>query len=101
MAPARFFTTSKRGLCALKACPWVGEIGEGLNTITVEVREPVPEQAIVTHHVHMKDFRQWLSASGTTPAQIIARERVREILGGTAEPTDRSRRRRWQEERNR
>jgi len=57
-----------RGLCALKACPWVGEIDEGLNTIRAEVREPVLEQAIVTHHVHMKDFRQWLSASGTTPA---------------------------------
>jgi len=35
------------GLCALKASPWVGEIGEGLNTITVEVRE----QAAVMHQV--------------------------------------------------
>jgi hypothetical protein len=79
----------------------VGEIGEGLTTVTVEVREPVPAKAEVKHHVHMKDFRQWLEGRGTTPAQITAKDRVREILEGTADPTDRQRRRRWQEERNR
>jgi uncharacterized protein YjbI with pentapeptide repeats len=41
------------------------------------------------HHLHMKDFRRWLSARGTPPAQITARDRVREILGGAAEPTAR------------
>src|SRR5262249_30253259 len=63
------------GLCALKASPWVGEIGEGLTTVTVEVREK-PD---VTHHVLMKDFRKWLEARGTTPAQITAKDRVRAI----------------------
>jgi len=89
-----------RGLRAFRASPWAGEIGEGLTTVTVEVREPRPDKPEVAHHVHMKDFRQWLEARGTTPAQITARDRVREILGGTVEPPDRRKRRRWQEERN-
>ena len=90
-----------RGLKAFHASPWVGEIGEGLTTVTVEVREPIPEKPEVRHHVHMKDFRQWLEARGATPAQITARDRVRDILGGTAESTERQKRRRWSEERNR
>jgi hypothetical protein len=50
----------------------------------------------------MKDFQKWLGERGTTPAQITARQRVREILGETtSEPTDREKRKRWQEERNR
>src|SRR5215813_9109154 len=73
------------GLCALKTSPWVGEIGEGLTTITVEVRE----KSAVTHQVHMKDFRKWLDARGTTPAQITAKDRVRAILVAMPEP-DRS-----------
>jgi hypothetical protein len=86
-----------RGLCALHANPWVGEIGEGLTSITVELQE----KATVTHSILMKDFRRWLEVRGTTPAQITARERVREILGGLPEPTDRQKRRHQQEERNR
>jgi hypothetical protein len=75
------------GLSALQSNSWVGEIGEGLTSITIEVQE--------------KDFRRWLEARGTTPAEIIARERVRDILGGIATPADRQTRRRRQEERNR
>jgi hypothetical protein len=90
-----------RGLRAFHASPWVGEIGEGLTTVTVEVREPAPEKPEVRHQVRTKDFRRWLDGRSTTPAQITARGRVREILGSAAEPTDRQIRRRWQAERNR
>jgi hypothetical protein len=79
----------------------VGEIAEGLTTITVEVCEPAQGMHDVKHRVRVQDFRRWLAERGTTPAQITARQRVREILGETAEPTDREKRRRWQEERNR
>lgn len=77
-----------RGLRAFHASPWVGEIGEGLTAIMVEIREPaVPQKADVIHHVRMKDFQDWLSRRGTTPAQVIAKDRVREILGkATAKP---------------
>ena len=86
-----------RGLSALQSNSWVGEIGEGLTSITVEVQEKAP----ATHRILVKDFRRWLEARGTTPAEIMARERVRDILGGIAPPTDRQTRRRWQEGRNR
>jgi hypothetical protein len=52
-------------------------------------------------HVQMKDFRRWLAERGNTPAQITARQRAREVLGEAGEPSDREKRRRWQEERNR
>jgi hypothetical protein len=52
----------------------------------------------MTRSVLMKDFRRWFEARGTTPAEITARERLREILGGLLEPSDRQKRRQWQEE---
>jgi len=33
-----------RGLKAFHANTWVGEIGEGLTTLTIEIREPVPRE---------------------------------------------------------
>ena len=48
--------------------------GEGLTTVSVEVREPIPKKPEVRHHVHMKDFRQWLDARAT-PVQGTARDR--------------------------
>ena len=86
-----------RGLSSLRANSWVGEIDEGLTSITVEVQEKAP----ATHRILVKDFRRWLEARGTTPAEIMARERVRDILGGIATSADRQRRRRLQQERNR
>jgi len=34
---------------------WVGEIGKGLTTIKVVVKQPP-----VAHHVRVKDFERWL-----------------------------------------
>jgi hypothetical protein len=100
VAAESLYEAVARGLRAFHASAWVGEIGEGLTTLTVEVREP-PQQPAVTHEVRMKDFRQWLAERGNTPAQITARQRAREILGETPEPSDREKRRRWAQERNR
>jgi hypothetical protein len=96
VAAESLYEAVARGLSA-RANSWVGEIGEGLTSITIEVQEKAP----ATHRVLMKDFRRWLEARGTTPAEIMARERVRDILGGIATPTDRQTRRRSQEESNR
>jgi hypothetical protein len=91
-----------RGLQSLHGNPWVGEIGEGLTTVTVEVREPVvQEKPDVKHCVRVQDFRRWLAERGNTPAQITARQRAREILGEAGEPSDHEKRRGWAEERNR
>ena len=86
-----------RGLRALQANPWVGVIGEGLATITVEVHAGVESK----HDVRMQDFRKWLDSPARSPADITARQRVREILGDPTTMTDRQLRRRWQRERNR
>jgi hypothetical protein len=101
VAAESLYEAVARGLRAFHASPWVGEIGQGLTTVTVELREPVPDKAEVSHQVRIKDFQKWLDTRGTTPAQITAKDRVREILGGTADPTDRQSRRRSAEERNR
>lgn len=97
VSAASLYEAVARGLRALTANPWVGVIGEGLSTVTVEIRS----SAEVKHDVRMQDFRRWLNAQGRTPAQITLRQRVREILGDPATLTDRDLRRRWQQERNR
>jgi hypothetical protein len=85
-----------RGLRALQANPWVGVIGEGLATISVEVRAGVESK----HDVRMQDFRRWLNAPARSPADMTARQRVRDILGDPTTMTDRQLRRRWRKERN-
>ncbi len=55
---------------------WVGEIGQGLTTVSVVVQQPP-----VTHEVKMKDFLSWLGRQGGSPAEIILREKVGKMLG--------------------
>ena len=84
-----------RGVSALRASPWVDRSIE-FAAFTVTILEQAP----VTHKIEMKQLRQWLAARGTSPAQITAKDRVREILGPEPAPTDRAQRRRWQGARN-
>ena len=53
-------------LAALQQDNWVGEIGQGLTTVTVIVQQPP-----VRHEVKMKDFLSWLGRQGGSPAEII------------------------------
>jgi hypothetical protein len=62
---------------------WVGEIGHGLTTINVVVKQPP-----VAHHVRVKDFDRWLEAPGRTPAEITLKARVREIVQQKAKPSE-------------
>jgi hypothetical protein len=41
---------------------WVGEIGQGLATVTVIVQQPP-----IKHEVKMKDFLSWLGAKDDLP----------------------------------
>jgi hypothetical protein len=61
---------------ALRAQDWVGEIGRGLTTATVKVRQPE-----VTHIVRIQDFENWLKRRGKTPAEIVLKSRLRQLLG--------------------
>jgi hypothetical protein len=65
----------------LKANSWVAEIGEGLTTVTVTVKQPE-----ATHHVTIGDFQKWLNARGKTPKQITDKQRIKEILGEPLSP---------------
>jgi hypothetical protein len=65
-----------RGLKAIKSSAWAGEIPEGITTITVCAAQPEVE-----HHVKIAAFKNWINRGGGTPADKMARLRIREILG--------------------
>src|SRR5437762_1581846 len=54
---------------------WVGEIGQGLTTVKVVVKQPP-----VAHHVRIKDFERWLETQGKTPAEMSLKARVRDLV---------------------
>jgi len=72
---ATLYEAVAQGLAALRAQDWVGEIGKGLTTVTVKVRQPE-----VTHIVKIQDFENWRNARGKTPAEITLKARLRQIL---------------------
>ena len=51
----------------------------GLNTVRVLAKAPQIE-----HAVQIQKFHRWLSERGTTPGDMTARAKIREILGVTA-----------------
>ena len=65
-----------QALAALRGHDWVGEIGRGLTTVTVKVRHPE-----VTHVVKIQDFENWLNRGGKSPADIVLKTRLRQMLG--------------------
>lgn len=65
-----------RGLKAIKSSAWAAEIPEGITTITVCAAQPDVE-----HHVKIAAFKSWVNRPGGTPADKMARLRIREILG--------------------
>jgi len=67
-------------LATLQQDSWVGEIAQGLNTVSVLVQQPP-----VKHEVKMKDFLSWLGRKGGSPAEVTLRERVTRML--TRSPT--------------
>src|ERR1700675_790007 len=63
-------------LAALQQDNWVGEIGQGLTTVSVLVQQPA-----VKHEVRMKDFLAWLRRQGGSPAEVMLRQKLEKILG--------------------
>ncbi len=64
-----------QALATLRGEPWVAEIGKGLTTVTVKARHPE-----VTHIVRIQDFENWLNRPGRTPAEIVLKAKLRDIL---------------------
>ena len=63
------------GLQQIRHSAWAGEIPEGLTIVTVCTEEPAVE-----HRVQIGAFKKWLSQPGTTPADKMARQKIRGIL---------------------
>jgi hypothetical protein len=72
---ATLFEAVALGLKQLQGNEWVAGIGRPMDTVTVAVKS-VP----VEHHVRI-EFTKWIERSGTTPAEVIRKRKVREILG--------------------
>jgi LysM repeat protein len=63
-------------IAALRQDHWVGEIGQGLTTVSVLVQQPP-----VKHEVKMKDFLSWLNRQGQSPAEVILKQKLERTLG--------------------
>ncbi|MGA8145637.1 MAG: hypothetical protein WB987_17260 [Candidatus Acidiferrales bacterium] len=64
------------GLKQLQGNEWVAGIGRPMDTVTVCVKS-VP----IEHTVRIGEFTKWLERNGTSPAEMMRKRRVREILG--------------------
>jgi hypothetical protein len=73
---ATLYEAVAQALAALQTHEWVGQIACGLNTATVKIKHPE-----ITHVVKIQDFEKWLNRQGRTPAEIVLKERLRQILG--------------------
>ena len=54
---------------------WVEDIGRGQTPITVKVKNPEIE-----HTVRVQDFERWLETTPRSPAEMLLKNRLREIL---------------------
>jgi hypothetical protein len=73
---ATLFEAVALGLKQLQGNEWVAGIGRPLDTVTVAVKS-IP----IEHTVRFGEFTKWLERSGTSPAEVMRKRRVREILG--------------------
>ena len=64
-----------QGLRIFRENAWVHEMGRGLTTVKVLVKQPEVE-----HRVRVQDFERWLHTAGKTPAEIALKARLRGLL---------------------
>jgi hypothetical protein len=57
---------------------WIERIGRDHTAILVKLKHPETE-----HIVRVQDFERWLTASPRSPAEMILKNRLRELLAGT------------------
>ena len=65
-----------QALAIARGHDWVGDIGTGLTTVTVKVRNPE-----ITHIVKIQDFENWLKRGCKSPADMVLKTRLRRMLG--------------------
>ena len=54
---------------------WIDGIGRGQTAISVKVKHPETE-----HTVRVQDFERWLEATPRSPAEMVLKNRLRELL---------------------
>jgi hypothetical protein len=64
-----------QALRVFRGSDWVDDLGHGRTTISVIVKNPEVE-----HKVRVQDFERWLEASPRSPAEMILKNRLRELL---------------------
>jgi hypothetical protein len=64
-----------QGLRVFRESDWVDDLGRGQTTVSVVVKNPEVE-----HKVRVQDFERWLEASPRSPAEMILKNRLRELL---------------------
>jgi hypothetical protein len=57
---------------------WIESIGRGQTAISVKVKHPETE-----HMVRVQDFEHWLEATPRSPAEMVLKNRLRELLAGS------------------
>jgi hypothetical protein len=70
------FEAVAQALAMVRGHDWVGDIGRGLTTVPVKVRNPE-----VTHIVKIQDFENWLNRGCKSPKETVLKARLRQILG--------------------
>jgi hypothetical protein len=65
-----------QALATVRGQDWAADIGRGLTTVTVKVRNPE-----VTHIVKIQDFENWLNRGCRSPKETALKARLRQILG--------------------
>jgi hypothetical protein len=69
-----------QALAAVRGHEWAGDIGRGLTTVTVKVRNPE-----ITHIVKVQDFENWLNRVCKSPKETVLKARLRQTLGMSME----------------
>ena len=64
-----------QALAMVRGHDCVGDIGTGLTTVTVKVRNPE-----VTHIVKIQDLENWLNRGCKSPADSVLKTRLRQML---------------------
>jgi len=72
---ATLYEAVAAALAAFREDEWVGQIGNGLTTVSVTVHQPA-----VAHQVRIQDFLKWLRKKGGSPAEVSLREKLGKML---------------------
>jgi len=76
VAAATLYEAVAVGLKNIRGNDWVERIPNGLNAVTVRVKN-----VEVEHTIKIGEFTKWLERKGGSPAEMMRRQRIREILG--------------------